>query len=62
MELSGGRHYLDLTDDVDNGVTPQYKSCNCKLNGGGHYIQRITILDFRQKQMAQWLMSNRNYC
>lgn len=35
MELSGGRHYLDLTDDVDNGVTPQYKSCNCKLNGGG---------------------------
>lgn len=45
MELSGGRHDLDLADYVDNGVTTQYLSSdlkwkNHKVNEVGSCMQR----------------------
>lgn len=30
MQLSGGRHDLDVADDVDNGVATQHLSSDCK--------------------------------
>lgn len=44
MKLSGGRHDLDLADDVDNGVTAQYLSCYCKWKRGQNIIYTQYIL------------------
>lgn len=30
MQLSGGGDYLDFADDVDNSITAQDLTCNCK--------------------------------
>ena len=41
MKLSGGRHDLDLADDVDDGVTAQYLSCHCERKRGQNIMYAV---------------------
>lgn len=55
MELSGGGHNLDLINDVHNGITAQYLSCNCKQKKGQTSCTVLMQQGAAQKRVTQRL-------